>query len=148
MSPTNLTTRPAPTRPHAPQLAVALAVIVAAVAFVFVVSRATAVPGTVDRVVIANDTDYGLDVDLRAGDGDSRLLLGRALPQRDTQRREVIDAGDRWRFSFRSGGEVVGDVEMTRGELEAAGWEVAVPDAVAQALDASPRSAYPDEGTR
>jgi hypothetical protein len=34
-----------------------------------------------------------------------------------------------WRFRFSSGGGVVDDLEVSRDQLEAAGWRVAVPPA-------------------
>jgi hypothetical protein len=148
MSPTHLMTRPAPPRPRAPQLAIALVSAVLLVAFVRVATVAMAVPDVVDRVVIDNDTPYGVDVDLRGSDDGSRLLLGRALPEAETVRREVHDEGDRWIFAFWRGGALAGEVELTRTELEANDWKLAVPDTVEQQLADLGQAPYPEEGDR
>lgn len=48
--------------------------------------------------------------------------------------REVIDQGEVWIFRFRHWGEPVGELRMTRGELERSGWRVEVPETVSEHL--------------
>ena len=62
-----------------------------------------------------NDTQYGVDVDLRDPADEARLLLGRALPEDETARQEVLDAvTDGWIFSFCSAGVPAGEVAARR----------------------------------
>ena len=148
MSPTDLSTRPARARSRAPFIALVIAAAIAGLALVRVASVAMETPDSVDRITIVNETDYGVDVDLRSAPDDSRLLLGRALPGADAARNQVLDAGDVWIFSFLRAGVDAGEVQLTRDQLEAADWRVSVPDEVVAAIEEAGQNPYPDEGSR
>src|SRR5262245_47937200 len=100
MSPLELSTRPSPVRPRLSIVLLIVAAVVALGVVVFIARSVLATPSYVDRVTIANDTKYGVDVVVRFGDDSSRLMLGRALPQQESTRHEVYDGGDRWTFVF------------------------------------------------
>ena len=148
MSPIDVGTRPARTGSRAPLIALLLVAALAGLALLRVASVAMATPDTVDHVTIVNETQYGVDVDLRSSEASSRLLLGRALPGTSTGRNQVLDAGDVWIFSFLRAGVDAGEVELTRDQLESADWRVTVPDSVVAAIEQSGQVPYPDEGSR
>jgi hypothetical protein len=147
MSPTDLTTRPSRPRQRIPIVAIGLVLAAAAaVALLALLRDAVSTESVVSEITIVNDTPYGVDVDVRAGD--SHLLLGRALPQHHTVRHEVLDAGDHWVFSFERGGVPAGRVERSREQLEHDDWHVAVPGSVTDRLAEAGQREYPGEGNR
>jgi hypothetical protein len=148
MSPTDLSTRPARAGSRAPLIALVVVGAIVALALLRLAAVAMDTPDAVDRVTIVNETDFGVDVDLRSAPDGARLLLGRALPAADTTRREVLDAGDVWIFSFLRAGVDAGEVRLTRDQLAAADWRVTVPDDVVATIEESGQNPYPDEGSR
>ena len=94
-----------------------------------------------------NHGDYGVDVELRAHDG-GRILFGRALPDGDTSRHEVLDLGDDWTFVFSRQGLTAATVDVTHDQLARADWHLTVPDEVATKLRDAGQIPYPREGDR
>jgi hypothetical protein len=91
---------------------------------------ALADPDVVSRVTVVNDSAIPVNVDVRPTDGGARLILDTVQPQSRASTHDVIDQGDRWIFSFSSGGVEGGSVEVSRAKLAADGWRVRIPDAV------------------
>jgi hypothetical protein len=148
MSPLELSTRPSPVRPRPTIVLLIIAAVIALGVVVFIARSVLATPSFVDRITIANDTKYGVDVAVRFGDDSSRMLLGRALPQQESTREEVFDGGDRWTFEFTRGGVEAGHVTMTRDQLARSHWRVAVPASVSQRLAAAGQASFAGEGSR
>jgi hypothetical protein len=91
-------------------------------------------PPTVDRITIANPTDYQLGVDVTGEDRQGWLPLTTLEPRSEYTVGEVIDQGQIWIFRFLYLGDPVGEVSVTRDELEGNGWRVVVPDEVERRL--------------
>lgn len=98
-------------------------------------------PATVARLTITNPTDYDLSVAVGTDDGTPgndadtdvvRLLT--VLHGRTASTDHVPDQGDTWRIELRSQGVEADPIVLTRDQLEAADWQVSVPDAVADQL--------------
>jgi hypothetical protein len=148
LTPTDVSTRPIGSRSRAPLVALIVIAIVAAAGFIRVASSAMATPDAVDHVTVANGTAYGLDVVVRGSEGDPVLRLGRALPQTDMVRHEVLDAGDRWILTFTRGGTEAGRMELSHADLERDDWRITVPGAIEEKLAAEGQQPYPEEGKR
>jgi hypothetical protein len=147
MSSIDLTTRPTRPRVHAALLAGAVALLLVGGTLVVLLARAMSTPSTVARVTVVNHGDYGLDVELRDQDA-ARVLFGRALPDGNTSRHEVLDLGDDWTFVFSRDGLAAATVDVSRDELARADWHVTVPDDVATKLRDAGQIPYPEEGDR
>jgi hypothetical protein len=89
--------------------------------------RAT-VGGGVDHVTVrvANQSALALQVDTIDVAG-TAVGLGSAAPKTLTTFQEVPDIGQRWTFVATYGGRQVYRVALTRAELAARGWTVAIP---------------------
>jgi hypothetical protein len=148
MSPTDLTTRLSRPQQRIPLVAIVVVLALIGAGLVGVLARVMRTPGVVSRVTIVNKSPYGVDIDLRDRDDAGRLVLGRALPRDDTVRREVLDMGDRWIFSFSRSGLQAGDVELSRATLERNDWRVTVPSSVVQRLERAGEQPFPEEGSR
>lgn len=91
-------------------------------------------PPTVDRITIANPTEYDLDVHVTGRDREGWLPLAIVEARSEFVVQEVIDQGDVWTFRFLHWGDALGELSLTRAELERSGWRVEVPDQVEQRL--------------
>jgi hypothetical protein len=91
-------------------------------------------PPTVERITIANPTAYDLDVDVTDRDRDGWLPLVIVEAGSEDVAQEVIDQGEVWIFRFRHFGDPVGELSLTRAELERKGWRVEVPAEVEDRL--------------
>lgn len=91
-------------------------------------------PPTVDRITIANPTGYDLDVDVTDRDGESWLPVVIVEAGTEDVVQEVIDQGDEWVFRFLHWGDPVGELRVTRSELEGSDWRVEVPAEVGERL--------------
>jgi hypothetical protein len=97
---------------------------------------ALADPDMVPRVTVVNDSSIPLNVDVRGSDDGPRLILATVQPGTRASTLDVIDQGDRWIFSFSSGGVEGGRVEVSRAKLAADGWRLTVPNEVIARLRA------------
>ncbi len=100
----------------------------------FLVAACSGAPPTVERIEIVNPTDYDVTVDVSGPDSQGWLPLSIAEHGSSVTVREVIDQGENWSFRFRHFGETVGEVSMSRDELEATGWLVEIPAEVGERL--------------
>jgi hypothetical protein len=89
---------------------------------------------TVERIIIANPTDYDIDVDVTGEDRNSWLPVSIVEARAEDVAREVIDQGKVWTFRFLHWGDPVGEVRFTRAELERMGWRLEVPAEVGERL--------------
>lgn len=100
----------------------------------FSITACSGAPPTVERIEIVNPTDYDVAVDVSGADSQGWLPLSIAEHGSSAIVREVVDQGERWRFRFRHFGETVGEISMSRDELEATGWLVEIPAEVGERL--------------
>jgi hypothetical protein len=91
-------------------------------------------PGTVPRITFENPTVYGLDIEVSPGSGTGWTSAGSVRQESTADVEEVIDQGDVWLFRFDSQGASGGELRLTRAELEASGWTVAIPAEVGKRL--------------
>jgi hypothetical protein len=116
-------------------LGVAAAVLgVAAVVGVTYLVGLSAGPKTVPRITFENPTGYALDIEVSSGPGDGWTSAGSVRQRSTAEVTEVIDHGDVWLFRFDSQGASGGELRLSRAELEASGWRVAIPAEVGARL--------------
>ncbi len=89
-------------------------------------------PPTVDRIIIANPTEYDIDVEVTGRDDWLPLTVVSAESEVVVQ--HVIDQGATWTFRFKHWGDSVGEVVRSRTELEASGWRVEMPSDIQERL--------------
>lgn len=91
----------------------------------------------VERLTIRNPTQYSLEVEATGSRRDGWLGLG-TLPREDEKAfEEVIDQGQRWTFRFSYGGQLLGDLVISRADLEEGAWRIAVPPEIGERLRAA-----------
>ena len=100
---------------------------------VFLLTACSGAPETVERIEIVNPTDYTVGVEVS---GDRHLWLPLSLVDKgaSVSVRDVIDQGERWTFRFRHFGETIGEISLSRAQLESAGWRLEVPSEVGERL--------------
>jgi hypothetical protein len=91
-------------------------------------------PPMVGAVTVVNTSRAPVTVEVSDGDDSSVLPLGTVDVRSRLRFAQVLDQGDRWRFRYSVGPDQVGAVDLSRDELEQAGWEVTVAPDVADAL--------------
>jgi hypothetical protein len=89
---------------------------------------------TVDEITVANPTDYELEIDVTGEDRDGWLPVTIVQARSEAVARGVIDQGEIWIFRFRYVGEAVGELSLSREELERSGWRLDVPEEVEERL--------------
>lgn len=91
-------------------------------------------PPRVDRITIVNPTGYDLDVDVAGPERGGWLPAAIVEAHSEDVAEEVIDQGEVWVFRFSHWGDPVGELSLTRAELEGASWRVEVPAEVEERL--------------
>jgi hypothetical protein len=91
-------------------------------------------PSTVARITFENPTVYALDIEVSPGTGTGWTSAGSVRQGSTAVVQEVVDQGDVWLFRFDSQGETGGQLRLSRAELEASGWRVAIPAEVGTRL--------------
>ncbi len=135
-------TQPRPTPLRSPHQAIGLFLGVAVLA-VLIVAPSLAPATFVPAVTIDNVTPFDVNVDLAAGGGSDSgrsggwFHLGTVGREAANVLEEVTDPGPTWVFRFTYGGVEAGEVTVPRSELRDAGWQLAVPAAVGEALVAA-----------
>lgn len=114
-------------------LAVLAVGLVAAVALTSLVGLSSG-PGTVPRITFENPTVYALDIEVSPGTSTGWTSAGSVRQGSTADVAEVIDQGEVWLFRFDSQGSTGGEVRLTRAELEASDWTVAIPAEVGTRL--------------
>lgn len=105
------------------------------VGLALLVAACSGPPPTVERITIANPTDYDLDVDVTSPGEDGRLPIAIVEARSEDVAQDVIDLGEEWIFQFLHWGDLVGELSFTRAELERNGWHVEVPAEVGERLE-------------
>jgi hypothetical protein len=125
----NTTLAHAPTTPRRPigTIVGVVAVAIAMAVVFFGVSRLVGSPDVVDRIEIRNPTGDVVDVLARADERSAEVPVAIVEPNRRAVAQGVIDQGDTWIFVFRVSGEAVGEIRMSRTDLERAHWRITVP---------------------
>jgi hypothetical protein len=100
----------------------------------FLMAACSGAPPTVERIEIVNPTDYDVAVDVSGPDRQGWLPLSVAEHRSSVTVSEVIDQGERWSFRFRHFGEAVGEISLSRDQLEANEWLVEIPAEVGERL--------------
>jgi hypothetical protein len=91
-------------------------------------------PPTVETITVSNSTGYDLDVQVTGRDRNGWLPMAIAEARSERKTEQVTDQGEVWIFRFLHWGDPVGEVSLTRGELERNGWHVEVPAEVEERL--------------
>ena len=91
-------------------------------------------PATVARITFENPTAYALDIEVSSGPGSGWTSAGSVRQKSTAEVTEVIDQGEVWLFRFDSQGSSGGELQLSRAELEAAGWRVSIPAEVGNRL--------------
>ena len=94
---------------------------------VLVLGACSVPPPTVAQITIVNQTRYDLDVEVNGGDGGPWLPVAIAEAGTTDSTQEVVDQGRVWIFRFRHWGDPIGELSLTRAELEGSGWRIQVP---------------------
>jgi hypothetical protein len=123
--------RTARTRIYDPTLVAQVAVAVVALGAVLLAAHQLALPPRTE-VTVANDTAYDVDVVVHAPDQHGVVVFGRVGHGLTRSQPHLIDVGDDWVFSFRHGGDELGELRMSRQDLEGLDHRVDVPADVAR----------------
>ena len=103
-------------------------------------------PGFVDEVTVVNESPFDVHVEVRAPDGPV-LGLGTVPRGRELPFTSVLDQGDTWSFSFSSGGEDGGRVDVARRDLEQDGWRLTIPATTMSRLERAGLAPAPETRT-
>lgn len=112
------------------------ATVVLGVAAIAVVVSTLRLPAHVDEVTIDNPHEWSASVRVTGGDRDGWLRVGTVERETEQSFLELVDQGGAWVFRFSYAGEVA-EVRVRGAELEEDGWQVRVPDELADALRAA-----------
>ncbi|HEV3402359.1 MAG TPA: hypothetical protein VG078_11110 [Acidimicrobiales bacterium] len=84
-------------------------------------------PLFVSELTVTNPLVYKINVEVKAPGREGWSLLG-TIPRETTKTLEqIVDQGPQWLFRFSYGGEVGGEIAISRTELRAKDWRVTVP---------------------
>lgn len=99
-----------------------------------IVASCSGPPPTVETITVANSTGYDLDVQVTGRDRNGWLPMAIAEARSERTTEKVSDQGDVWIFRFLHWGDPLGELSLTRAELERNGWRVEVPAEVEERL--------------
>ena len=126
MSPLTLRGRQVRTRIYDPALVGQLAVALLAVGGLWFATGLLAAPDRTD-LTVANPTEYDIDIAVHAPDSSSVAVFGR-VERGDTRTQpHLLDPGDDWVLSFRRGATDLGELRLTRDELDEMGHRLDIP---------------------
>jgi hypothetical protein len=94
-------------------------------------SGALTAPDHVKRLTIDNPHPWLVSVDARPAGSTSWTGIGALDPGTDQEYLELLDMGDSWELRFSYAGEVDVTMAISRRQLEASDWTVAVPSSFA-----------------
>jgi hypothetical protein len=94
-------------------------------------------PARVSSLTFTNTSNYDVVVDVSSSARRSWLPLAVVDAGTTREYRDVLDQGSTWVFRFRAQGVDGGEVAVSRHELAAAGWKLAIPNDVLQRLQAA-----------
>ena len=119
---------------HAPEpvrnlrrVAAPVAAVVLLVAVFVLLMQLVAGPAMIDHLAIRNRSDLELEISIHPS-GDPRSLPVAAMEARSTTTvADVLDQGDEWVFRGEHAGRRVGELRLSRRDLENRGWHVTIP---------------------
>lgn len=91
-------------------------------------------PHLVDRLTVENPTGYDISIDATDHRRQGWVGLGTARRGTTSTFAEILDQGDVWIFRFSAQGEVGGELQVSRQQLERDEWRVRVPTEVGEQL--------------
>jgi hypothetical protein len=115
----------------------ACAAVAVAVVMYALVAAQVREPDRIDRLTLANPTDYGLRVLVGSSDDDGVFDLGWVWERSEIAILDAPDVGDTWIFRFSYAGQDAGVLETTRDGLAGDGWRLTIPPAAATRLAAA-----------
>ena len=115
-------------------VAVALA---AAAVLALAASSSTIGPAFIPRLTIVNPTVYEVEVDVDDPGRSGVVAFGAVRREKSRTVEELIDQGRRWVFRFSYGGVDAGQLVLSDGDMERAGWRVTIPPEVGHFLEGS-----------
>jgi hypothetical protein len=93
-------------------------------------------PEFVDRVTFENATPYAMNVEVSGGAGGAWLGLGTVAQRSSITIQDVIDQHATWLFRFSGQGADAGTIVVSRKDLAANDWHLAIPPSSADRLQA------------
>lgn len=99
-----------------------------------VVAACSGPPPTVERITIANPTEYDIYVDVTDQNRQGWLPLAIVEARSEDVVEDVIDRGEVWIFRFEHSGDPIDEVRLTRQELGRNGWRMEIPPEVGERL--------------
>ena len=133
----NERTRSRPSRADRPALsfgrfvrADAVAIIIAIGSVLLVGTIVLADPARVSHLTVTNASEYDVNIKLTSGEGGNWLPFAVVGQRSIREFQDVLDQGDTWVFAFTPQGRGGGEITISRADLSAAGWKVAVPESV------------------
>jgi len=91
-------------------------------------------PHLVPRLTVVNDSDYQVEVEVSRPARDGWVDLGAVDPRSQKASEETFDQGRDWVLRFSYGGLDAGELAVSRSDLIANQWKIAIPPAVAERL--------------
>ncbi|MGH9212427.1 MAG: hypothetical protein ACRD2C_17375 [Acidimicrobiales bacterium] len=93
-------------------------------------------PDDVDQVTVDNPHPWDVNVAVTDGERDGWLGIGVLEPGTEQSFASVLDQGEQWIFRFSYGGEQA-EAQLSGAQLARDGWQVTVPDELADNLRAA-----------
>jgi hypothetical protein len=88
--------------------------------------------GAVVEITVVNGTAYDLDVEVSSADRNGWLPIAIVGAGSTDVSQGVLDQGATWIFRFRHWGDPVGEISLTRTDLQTNGWRVEVPESISE----------------
>jgi hypothetical protein len=119
------------TRIYDPAVVGQLAVALLAVGALWFAAGLLAAPDRTE-LTVANPTEYDIDIVVHAPDSSSVAVFGRVDRGETRTQPHLIDPGDDWVLSFRRGATDLGELRLTRAELDETDHRLEIPPEVAR----------------
>jgi hypothetical protein len=129
VSPLTLRGRQVRTRIYDPALVGQLAVALLAVGALWFATGLLAAPDRT-HVTVVNPTDYDIDIAVHAPESSSVAVFGRVERGSSRTQPHLIDPGDDWVLTFRRGAADLGELRLSRDELDDLDHRVEIPPEV------------------
>lgn len=92
-------------------------------------------PRTVSALAVTNPTRFDLAIEV-SDDGEGWMPVGSVRRESTVTFKEIVDQGDVWVFRFTAQGRDSGRLDISKADLEKAGWTLSVPESVSDELRA------------
>jgi hypothetical protein len=111
-----------------------LIAIVAGAAAVVLLARLVQPPSTIDRLTVKNPTKFDVAVAVDGGGDEGWMPVGSVRRASTATFEDVVDQGGTWRFQLSAQGKDGGEVQISKADLEKAGWHFEIPESVSDKL--------------